>query len=724
MSAKKMGMNIKRKLAHFLRYAEPLSDTVGLAAIGLFFLYQLPLEILLPNPATGGDMGSHFYPLVTLVRVSLPNFMLRVWNPGNLAGEPHLVHYFPFPFWVMAGLSTFLPLGMAFNVGTLLALFSLPFCVYFSLKLWRLRFPIPLFSAAASTWFLYNESYSMWGGNDLSTLAGQFAHNYALCFLFLGIGSLAAEIRRNQPPFWSFLHFTAVALSHAYIQVGVPFILLGLVFFGPGLNWRSRLWKCFVCGALSLLLSCWFLLPMIDNQKWTTPLPMLWNSGKLLQEIVPQIFYPALPILLIGFVLLLFRGSWLSRGSNFRKTLIFMFFPMAAYVGFYFVFTKIGLVDIRAVPQVQLFVCVASGMILGAMLQHLGRIVVFLLALPVTIVCLWWSSIFIVQFPRWAEWNYSGWETKPLYPDLKPLYDTLQGNFSQPRVVYENSPKFNAAGTPRVFEMLPYFTGRATLESVYTQASIVSPMIFYLQAEISTQPSCPFRQYKCTGYDLLKARQKLSLLGVGELILTSPEILAQAEKADFLHKEAEFGMFHLYAMNNQPSYAEVFQKRPRLIDTPDWRNRFYDWFREYDGSQPFLLLKERAPASIVASLAGGDHSQSNIWEGGDDCRPEVEVNFNTLTLRTPCPGRAHYLKFSFHSTWKTDTGDPTFLVSPGFIGLVPTKSTVILKFGHSLIWVVSDFISIVVFGLVVVWKVRTLLARWIKKRILNKVSSW
>ena len=141
-----------------------------------FISFITPVAVWNSKPATGGDTGSHFYPLWVLVKESLPHWQIRSWNPGNLMGEPHLLHYFPGPFLVMAFLSIFMPLGLAFNFGTLLPLVAFPLSLAFALSKLGSSYAFRIAAVAASFLVLFNESYSMWGGNATSLLAGQYAH--------------------------------------------------------------------------------------------------------------------------------------------------------------------------------------------------------------------------------------------------------------------------------------------------------------------------------------------------------------------------------------------------------------------------------------------------------------------------------------------------------------------------------------------------------------------
>jgi hypothetical protein len=63
-----------------------------------------------------------------------------------------------------------------------------------------------------------------------------------------------------------------------------------------------------------------------------------------------------------------------------------------------------------------------------------------------------------------GEVELLGFERKGTYGTLKGINDKLRGTVGDPRVVYEHSPDHEALGTIRVFENLPFFTGRSTLE--------------------------------------------------------------------------------------------------------------------------------------------------------------------------------------------------------------------------------------------------------------------
>jgi hypothetical protein len=672
-----------RKWISFLKRARPWVDALVLVfSLGLFFFFA-PLDILNDAPATGGDTGSHYWPLVTLVKEGLPNWQVRVWNPGNLGGEPHLTHYFPLPYFIMAFLSLFMPLGRAFNIGSILPVAVFPLCVYLSLRMWRVRFPIPALAALASLSFLYNESFSMWGGNALSTLAGQFAHVYANCFFILGIGAMGAALAKKRFPWAATLLFAAVLISHFYVALFLPIVFLSFLFFEKSEPMVDRLKKLALSGLGSLLLSAWFVIPMLHNSKWNTAFGLKWSGGKLLQEAFPYLFWPFAVFTVLALVY--FGIQRFKKPSPEREWNVL--FPMAICVflaGFiyYFIFPPLGLVDVRVFPTMQLFLCLLAAVLAGIwMRRSMASVWVWFLAIPIGVLIFWWAAQEIHNFPYWMKWNYSGWQAKTAYPDVKNLSDKIRGDFNQGRVIYENSELSNAAGSMRVFEMLPYFSGRATLESVYMQATVLAPEAFYLQALISKTPSCPFPNYQCTGFNVDKLKNYLRMMGVSDLILMSSEVRTQADKSDFLKADGSFGLWHLYRSSVQAPLAEVLQKPPEWLETTDFKRSFYEWFLDYNPETPYQIIAPKESHAKIEQAVGGD------------CHPNLKVEFNQLTLETDCVGKYHILKFAFHSTWKASSEDELFLTSPGFIGLIPSQAKVVLTWGQHPLWTISNVLS-------------------------------
>lgn len=634
-------------------------------------------------------MGSHFYPLYTLVKVALPELSLRTWNPGNLMGEPHLLHYFPVPYLLMALLSLFMPLGRAFNIGTLLPLFLAPFAVYYALRGLGIRRLTSGFASFASLFFFFNESYSMWGGNATSLLAGQFAHMYGLLFLFLFIGWTAREIRSGQMRYGPSLVIAAIACSHTYILLLVPFFFLSFIFFFPYGEWKKKFNYCFVLGIWGILLSMWFVGPQILNAPWTTANPMDWIFGDRWNEIFP------LPFRIVGIILLTslpiytyMMGAGKFRTKEFGQELAFWLIPTVACLGMFFVFPKLGLVDVRVVPQMLLFFVIYAAIVLVTSFRAFPILIQYVLAVGLSIGCVFWVKKQIRNYSYWVTWNYSGWEAKPDWPYALTVFDYLRKDFSYPRIANEHNSILNQAGTTRVWEMTPYFAHRATMESLYQEAAFTAPYTYYLQALISDTPSCPIRGYRCPAPDLREASKYMKLLGVSDLIIVSERVRALADAEPSLQRSLNAGPYTIYSLREKPLMAEVLTAEIAPAPLKDFKKNFYEWLANY------------TPASQLQMVEMGNKSleyKEMTPEEALLCHPQVKVDYNTIDLKTNCPGALHLLKYTYHPSWDADTGDTIHMVSPGFMAIVPSKSTVHMRFGHDFRWWAFAVISLLAF---------------------------
>jgi 6-pyruvoyl-tetrahydropterin synthase related domain len=635
-------------------------------------------------PATGGDTGSHFWPVKVLHDYGISHWTARPWNPANNGGEGLLVHYFPLPFLFMALLGYLIPVGMAFNLGTLLPVVTLPLAIWACLRWMRVRFPAPILAAMFSTTVILNEGYTMWGGNTLSTLSGQFAHMYALNFLVLGIGMLWSEIDLKKLPWKSAIFFTAVAISHGYVFFGVPPILFLFLWFHPRRNWRYRLMMVSLSGIFALLLSAWFVGPMILNNPWVTPHSFQWFFQNWSEEVLPRIFDP----IIILFVLGLLWSSW--RTYTHRDILIlrqglFWFFSGFIYLGFFFLFRYLHLVDVRALPQTQLFWAMTAGIFVALALKGFSKPISFAVCTLIVGLLIPWERAHVIKFPIWAEWNYAGWQSKPKYNELLKLSELLRGDFSQPRVAYEHHLKNNFVGTERVFEMLPMFANRSTTESLYLQSTILAPMIYSLTSEISENGSCPFSDWPCLRFKLSQAADHLDLLGVKELILSSEIALKVANEVSFLKKKATVGPWSVFEMNQPIAMVGTFSTAPQTIPFGDWRTAFWDWYRFYDKKKPYLVT-----AAATSALP-----KSENWVPTKECHPSTIVDFSGIALKTDCPGIPHFLKYAYHPSFTASHGEELFLVSPGYIGIVPKANETKLSYGSTLSWTWFRVMSLV-----------------------------
>jgi uncharacterized membrane protein len=213
-------------------------------AVAFFVIYVLLICFFAPDiifsrtTTSGGDTGAHHYPAQYMIQELLPNGRLTGWAPGWYAGMPMLTFYFPFPFLLIALVDYILPYTIAFKLVTILGVFLLPLTVYGMVRLWRIRRPFPVLAAVFAAGFLLMEKsgggqlYSIYGGNILSTLAGEFGYmlSFALMFLFLGTMYRAMEKPRFNLLFvLNCVLLMALALSHIVTTIVLVFVIPGLL---------------------------------------------------------------------------------------------------------------------------------------------------------------------------------------------------------------------------------------------------------------------------------------------------------------------------------------------------------------------------------------------------------------------------------------------------------------------------------------------------------------
>ena len=141
---------------------------------------------------TGGDMGAHVWGPAFLRDHLLPNWQLNggAWT-GTRACRSYRF-YMVVPALVIVALDALLPYGVAFKLVAVAGLVTLPFCCWAFGRLARFRYPMPELFAFAGLAFALDESFSIYGGNLKSTMAGEFSFSIALSLMVLGFGLLAA----------------------------------------------------------------------------------------------------------------------------------------------------------------------------------------------------------------------------------------------------------------------------------------------------------------------------------------------------------------------------------------------------------------------------------------------------------------------------------------------------------------------------------------------------
>ena len=273
-----------------LAYVPALATAAAVIGVIAVTLWQLHLPLLFQNTTTtGGDTGAH---------VMMPRYLdsllahghLTGWSPQWYDGYPIYTFYFVVPDLFAALLAKVIAYNVAFKWATVLGSVALPVTLWACARLFGMRRPAPGMLAVAALPLLFDYTYTIYGGNLFSTLAGEYAFSLSLALAMLFLGLFALALRTGRHRGWAAIVLAVCILSHivpamfalAGALVLTVFELLprraalsddlpwGAVPGAPEPLWLGRrraLWVAVSTVAVGVALSGWWLVPFgLDNK--------------------------------------------------------------------------------------------------------------------------------------------------------------------------------------------------------------------------------------------------------------------------------------------------------------------------------------------------------------------------------------------------------------------------------------------------------------------------
>lgn len=650
-----------------------------LLTYGLLCWYFKPPFLLSQTITAGGDTLYHYVAARYLRDYLLPNGKIVGWMPGNLAGYPLFLFYFPLTFLLIAGLNFFLPFTVAFKLGTVAGTFGLPIASLVALRWIGCPFPIPVLGAVLTLPFLLNPGNSMWGGNIPSTLAGEFSHSLSFTLLVLFMGALYRGVNERRHAGWCSVLFALTGFAHGYGMVMATG--LGLYFLAVTSEPRTTLLylaRVYVVGGL--LLGFW-LVPLVWYLPYTTGFPLTWEFTSLL-EIMPIILWPILVIVTVTVGLTVWEKP---ADKVWLQVVYYLTYPVVLSVTLYFASPRLNLADVRFLAFAQFFLVLLAAAGLGRFLIRFPQSVRRAAPVVIAVMTIGWVMPQVSFIPDWIRWNYEGMERTPWWTNYFLANKiAVPGGPHNPRVVYEHSPLHNNAGTIRAFEALPLFSGRSTLEGAYMQSSPTSPFVFYIQSELTETPSCPFPPYKCTTFDPERALAHLELFNVKEVIAVTDKVKAALGSSPGYRVEGTIGPYKIFQVRQGTGqYVVPLRYQPALVTDGDWKRLAYDWFQRPEWLDVPLVFSQRGDPAPPGAIPFRDLEQQPVKQSfSPECRVNDTLGNEDVRFETDCPGRPHLIKVSYHPKWRVEGADRIYLASPAFMLVYPTDRHVRLVFGN------------------------------------------
>ena len=660
-----------------------LGDALFTLAAAMLVALTLGLSFLnSSNWPTGGDSASHLLYAWLYAEELLFSGQIVPWVPEVFGGLPFLSYYFPLPFIVIASLSKLLGFAVAFKWGAFLAAMLLPGAVLVgSRHLIKLSWPAALFAALGALAFLLHEQNSIWGGNLLSTLAGEFSYSYGVLFAMMAMIAWVRAVSLGRGWVLAGLLEAASGFSH-----GFPLLIVGFstafLLLDNG-NFRRTFLLLLRGHLLAFCLLGGWLWPMMEMHSISIPNDGTYSLSGW-RELLPTSLWPSVAGGLVGLALLalpVVRRGW--DVNQMRAVRYLVSGAGLAVLGFV-AGDQIGVADIRFFPLVWLFGAVVCGWLLGQALTALTTsdgssksplLIRILLTVAVCLAMLGWIGSQVRAAPDWGLWNHAGLEAKPQWHNLSTLFPAMRGDLWSPRLVFEHDPANNDIGSTRALEALPMFLNqRPVLEGLYMESAVLGPAIYLLQSEVSRRPSSPLVRFPSGNMDVQFAAKHMNALHTDTLLLRNNETKSAFEASGLFEKIAESAPFAVYKVKKFDSrLAQVVTQPLRILPTKDWMQDAFVWFRTHNRFEAYL------PVYSDSALA---YTEPN---GVEHTVRETQLSRSEMKFETAAIGQPHLIKIAYHPRWHLLSKGSLSIAAPGYMLVIPQEKEIRLVYGHTLV---------------------------------------
>lgn len=462
---------------------------VGGSTLMLFLTLQ-PELIFANNTPTGGDMGAHVYGPAFLRDFMLPHFRLNGWSNDWYAGFPMYRFYMLIPALLVLVVDLIAPYGIALKIIAVIGILALPICTWLFGKFSRLLFPVPEILALASVVFLYDESFTIYGGNIASTMAGEFSFSISLSLAVLTFGLFIRSMNDGRGQMITACVLAMSALSHGIVLLFVFGGVALIAILWQVLNSGRRILKSasLIIGT-AILLSAFWVVPFLTSHAFMTdmkyeprpsgtadsfwkmffPLPLYWNIFITLFAVVGFVACilrrNRVGIWMGVYCVVLVIGVFISRGGlpvigmlwNPRLLpFLYLLRYMLMMIGLYELVVGIGrvssllrvanyalakesfesvapLVSLRNIAQFNMWWATATAMVVVSVIGFRFQELPFgkLVSDSAGAMQYKWGPISTNAsndgfVDGWARWNFTGYEGKSAYAEYHDLVKSMK----------------------------------------------------------------------------------------------------------------------------------------------------------------------------------------------------------------------------------------------------------------------------------------------------------
>ena len=598
-----------------MAYWKKLSTIIAVAGPTIFLLLALhPDLILRNNTPTGGDMGAHVWAPAYLRDHLLSNFKLSGWSMDWYSGLPIYRFYMVVPALMIVLLDVILPYGIAIKIIAVIGLLTLPYVSWLFGRFAKFAYPIPELFAIAATIFLFDESFTIYGGNIASTMAGEFSFSIALSLAMLGFALLAKGLDTGKHRVSAAIIISLSALSHG--------IVLLFVFGGAALmlvvwNKRDSLQFGAKVIALAVLLSSFWVIPFVTSHAYMTDMKYEPRPSGATDSFW-KMFFPLHTLLDVSLTALAVIGAVTLVRSRHKAGTWMTLLALLLAAGVFIARNSLPVIGLLWNPRILPFLYLLRYFLFVVGLYELitfalrvksiarfaqdesGVPVVLNIAKPrdnfsFNLALLSGFALFVLvaigfrfqELPfgstrvnsagqyeyvwgplrtkssndgfvdGWARWNFTGYEGKNAYGEYYGVVQTMKqlgADSTQGcgRALWENNGELNKYGTTMGLMLLPFWTDGciSSMEGLFFEAAGSTPYHFITAAAMSKQSSNPVRELRYDNNDAALGVKYMQELGVKYFMGFTPEAIAQASQQEGLIEVARSGPWVVYRVAN------------------------------------------------------------------------------------------------------------------------------------------------------------------------------
>jgi hypothetical protein len=563
--------------ARIVRY---VTTVLALGVTTVIMMWAVHLNPLRPSQdlifddttPTGGDFGAHVWGPAFLRDNLLGAFRLNGWSMDWYSGMPTYRFYMVLPALAILLVNTVLPYGVAMKLVSVLGLITLPAACWAFGRLGKFRYPMPELFAFAGLAFALDESFSIYGGNLKSTMAGEFSFSIALSLAVLALGVLAAGLRTGKYRVWASVLIAAACVSHGIVMLYV--IGAAIVFSLVWLD-RTRIKYALTVGVTAVLLIMWWVGPFLLGHEYMTDMKYGARTDwwEMYFPLTTPLDFIITTLAVIGFAMSVVRRH--LNGAALGVTCILF------AVGVYLAKDSLPVLGLLWNPRLLPFMYLLRYLLMMVGIVELttlvfnairdrraladnhdyesaGVLVVGALSVLVVIGFMfqvlpgggrneagryhWFGPITgtetnaDAQGDGWSRYNFRGYEGRDqYYTEYYQVVTTMERLGNDPaygcgRASWENSGDNGNYGTTMALMLLPHWTDGCigSMEGLFFEASGTTPYHFLTTAALSKQSSNPVRELRYTNNDASIGVRHAQDLGVKYVMVRTPEAKAQA----------------------------------------------------------------------------------------------------------------------------------------------------------------------------------------------------